>query len=252
MNEEPSEPKPLSKNQQKRLRREDYLRAKKKAKKEQEKIRKAVVRTEKEAARNSDVPQSKESSSNNPVSRTEKKELEIQEYLSICVKSFSIIIDCSWESKHSEAALRSLSQQIMFCYAINRRSASPCNLILSGVGPLLKSKLEKLHFENWVGVQVYFHDALDTSHSADVSHSDHIHERLNKDKMIYLTSDAEALIDKLDTSLSYIIGGIVDRNSMKGATLKKATELSIPTAKLPVKEHFALSATHVLTVSSMA
>jgi tRNA (guanine9-N1)-methyltransferase len=66
---------------------------------------------------------------------------------------------------------------------------------------------------------------------------------------VYLTSDAEETIESLDKNCAYIIGGVVDRNRLKGITYKKATAQGIRTAKLPIKENYALSATHILTVN---
>ena len=69
-------------------------------------------------------------------------------------------------------------------------------------------------------------------------------------RLIYLTSDAEETIETLDVSCTYIIGGIVDRNRLKGATYKKACSQNIKTAKLPIKENLtSLQSTHVLTVN---
>ena len=68
-------------------------------------------------------------------------------------------------------------------------------------------------------------------------------------QLVYLTSDAEETLETLDPSCAYIIGGIVDRNRLKGATYKKAVSQQVRTAKLPIKENFQMKATHVLTVN---
>ena len=66
---------------------------------------------------------------------------------------------------------------------------------------------------------------------------------------MYLTSDAEETLTTLEPDTAYIIGGIVDRNSLKGATALKAQSQGVRAAKLPIKEHVAMAATHVLTVN---
>ena len=45
----------------------------------------------------------------------------------------------------------------------------------------------------------------------------------------------------------YMIGGIVDRNRLKRATIDKAESLSIATAKLPMGKHLKLFVTKALT-----
>ena len=50
--------------------------------------------------------------------RVERKASSIQSFLQSCSENFSIVIDCSFEDKHSEASLKSLSQQIIYCYGM--------------------------------------------------------------------------------------------------------------------------------------
>jgi len=78
-----------------------------------------------------------------------------------------------------------------------------------------------------------------SSDSLEVMHS--------PDKLVYLTSDSENTMEKLDNTKVYVIGGIVDRNRLKRATIDRAEELGIATAKLPIEEHLKLVTTKVLT-----
>jgi hypothetical protein len=50
--------------------------------------------------------------------RVERKASTIQSFVQSCSENFSIVIDCSFEDKHSEASLKSLSQQIIYCYGM--------------------------------------------------------------------------------------------------------------------------------------
>lgn len=68
-------------------------------------------------------------------------------------------------------------------------------------------------------------------------------------QLVYLTSDATETLETLDPNCAYIIGGIVDRNSHKGITYEKAMTQGIRCAKLPIKEHVRMAATHVLTIN---
>lgn len=109
-----------------------------------------------------------------------------------------------------------------------------------------------------------------------------------KEKLVYLTSDSTTTLEAWDRSATYIIGGIVDRNRLKGATMRKAEvrvrstwgacplcgwvdggngsslvltsqqslcgphakqRQGIATARFPLQEHVQLSTSPVLTVN---
>ena len=69
----------------------------------------------------------------------------------------------------------------------------------------------------------------------------------SKDQLCYLTSDSENVLHKLRDDMVYIIGGIVDRNRCKNATLDYANAFGIPHAKLPIEEYLHMTTTKVLT-----
>jgi tRNA (guanine9-N1)-methyltransferase len=66
-------------------------------------------------------------------------------------------------------------------------------------------------------------------------------------KLVYLTSDSPNVLDDLDNDKVYVIGGIVDRNRLKRATIDRAKELGIATARLPITQHLQLFTSKVLT-----
>jgi len=70
-----------------------------------------------------------------------------------------------------------------------------------------------------------------------------------KKKLVYLTADSPNTIEKLDSDKIYIIGGLVDHNRLKGATLNKAISEGISTAKLPLDEYIQLASRKVLAVN---
>ena len=66
-------------------------------------------------------------------------------------------------------------------------------------------------------------------------------------KVVYLTSDSETILDTLEDDKIYVIGGIVDRNRLKGVAMNRAQALGLKTAKLPLDDHLAkMSSTPVL------
>lgn len=68
-------------------------------------------------------------------------------------------------------------------------------------------------------------------------------------QIVYLTSDSPHTLEILSPNTSYIIGGIVDKNRHKGLCYKRACELGIPTAKLPIGEYMTMQSRSVLAVN---
>lgn len=70
--------------------------------------------------------------------------------------------------------------------------------------------------------------------------------------IVYLTSDSPYTLEYLSPNTSYIIGGIVDKNRHKGLCYKRACEMGIPTAKLPIGEYMTMQSRTVLAVNHVA
>ena len=56
------------------------------------------------------------------------------------------------------------------------------------------------------------------------------------DKIVYLSSEAEDVLDTLQPNTAYVIGGLVDHNHHKGLCHQEATKLGLKTARLPIDE----------------
>jgi tRNA (guanine9-N1)-methyltransferase len=108
-------------------------------------------------------------------------------------------------------------------------------------------RLTKVLFDSWIGVTKSSEDYL--ANTTDFSVEPVDSSVSSAKQLVYLTSDAEETLQTLDSNCVYIIGGIVDRNRLKGATYNKAKLQGVRTAKLPIKENFAMACTHILTVN---
>lgn len=246
----------VSRNQQKRLIKEEHRRLSKLKKKEESKKRK---REEKSTDADTTTDNARAPAETGAVmypphdaaAKKERKQKEAEEFAAKCATNFSIILDCAWEDKHNESTMKSLTQQIMFCYGINRRHDCPASMYMTGVGPLVTANLNKSNFSHWQGVTITAEDYIAHPHfSLEPQPEQNEEGSTNPIKqLVYLTSDAEETLETLDPHCAYIIGGIVDRNKHKFATFNKAKSQNVRVAKLPIKENFALAATHILTVN---
>lgn len=123
----------------------------------------------------------------------------------------------------------------MYCYAVNGRSSVPAHLWLTGCQGEMETQLRRLPgFDKWIiekEKQSYIQAFSDQKHN-----------------LVYLTADSETVLDELDLSKVYIVGGLVDRNRWKGITMKKAEEQGIHTAKLPIGTYMKMSSSQVWLV----
>lgn len=123
----------------------------------------------------------------------------------------------------------------MYSYAANGRAETPCRLSLTGCKGEIRSQLEKISgFNNWV------------MHKEEKSYIEVFQDR--KEDLVYLTADSGTLLEKLDISKIYVVGGLVDRNRWKGLTAEKAMNQGIATAKLPIGEHMKMLSSQVMSV----
>ena len=153
-------------------------------------------------------------------------------------KRFRICVDCSFDSQMTTKELNSLSNQLRCCYSANRRSKNPVHFSVSSLGGETLNYLQKIDGfpDKW---------KMRAFTCSDKCFS----EMHDKSKVVYLTSDSNNEINELDDDKVYIIGGIVDRNRLKRATIDKAENLGLGTAKLPIGQHLQLFSTKVLTIN---
>ncbi|KFQ34702.1 tRNA methyltransferase 10 B, partial [Mesitornis unicolor] len=57
------------------------------------------------------------------------------------------------------------------------------------------------------------------------------------DAIVYLTPDSENVLEDVDPSKVYVLGGLVDESVQKKLTLQRAQEQSLRTARLPIREY---------------
>jgi tRNA (guanine9-N1)-methyltransferase len=196
--------------------------------------------------------------------RLAKDAEERQKYLKECKSNFTAIIDCAWEDDHTKLNdINSLKQQIMYCYSYNRKASAPAQLILTSLGGQLNIQLDKVGFKDWVGVDglncdytclldirdatvnkekekddqsVYANNDA-TVHQSESGPDSNLKSHLSSRRVVYLTADSDTVLQHVDNETVYIIGGIVDRNRLKGKTLEKANRQGISTARLPLAEY---------------
>ncbi|KAG8433155.1 hypothetical protein GDO86_017443 [Hymenochirus boettgeri] len=150
--------------------------------------------------------------------------------------SVRLIIDCSFDNLMALQDVKKLNKQIRRCYAENRRATHPVQFYLTSHGGQLKNNMDEYDkgWVNWKDIQI---------------HSEHYKDTLKTEELVYLTSDSPEILNELDESKAYIIGGLVDHNHHKGITYKQALEHGIKHAQLPLGNFVKMNSRKVLAVN---
>ena len=151
---------------------------------------------------------------------------------------FQICVDCSFEGQMLEREIKSLGSQLRFCYSSNKQAKYPVEAKVTSLsGETLACLTNVSGFELW------------STRAFETTDKDLLDACPDKSQLVYLTSDSENTLEKLEDGKVYIVGGIVDRNRLKCATIDRAKKLGIATAKLPITDHLSFEAPKVLTVN---
>lgn len=74
---------------------------------------------------------------------------------------------------------------------------------------------------------------------------------INQSNLVYLTAESPTVLTKVDPAKTYVIGGIVDHNRMKGLCHSLALRAGLATARLPIQEHLVNHCRTVITVNQV-
>lgn len=182
----------------------------------------------------------------------------------------TFLIDCSFDDLMRDPERVSLAAQITRCYSDNRNALFRAHLAICSFGGFLRERFEKVleHFKGWRGVRFLdegFVEAAELTRGwmmgedggtfkgafADSKREDAAEmERLKQEaEIVYLTSEAETVLQELKPFSTYIIGGLVDKNREKGICYRRATEAGVKTARLPIGEFMDMQSRKVLAVN---
>ncbi|XP_049867364.1 tRNA methyltransferase 10 homolog A [Pectinophora gossypiella] len=148
-------------------------------------------------------------------------------------RNIGIIIDLSFDNLMIEKDRFKVIKQILRCYSINRRSATPLQFHITSFGEKSKSDIARHNgYENW-----------------DIEyHEESYLELFSKDKIVYLTSESDNVIENFEEDTYYVIGGLVDHNQHKGLCYRIAKEQGIRHGQLPLDKYINMKTRKVLTI----
>lgn len=252
---------PLSKNQQKKLRRKAEWEAKREERK--------VVRKEKTVARRERKRAAKEEAEANPdAAPVEPKKPPQFHPMQLPV---TIVIDCDFDDLMRDNERISLASQITRCYSDNRKALFRAHLTYCSFGGKLKERFDTVlgkNYQSFRGVRNLDCDFVETAERAKEWMSDseggklagmfskyadlddEAREKLKQEgEIVYLSSEADEDLTELKPYSTYIIGGLVDKNREKGVCHRRATKRGIRTARLPIGQYMELQSRKVLATN---
>lgn len=146
-----------------------------------------------------------------------------------------VAIDFNYDELMLDKDIAKCAKQMLRVYTENRKSSMPIRLHFTSIHA--NSRIEKAldrndGYKNW-DVKIHEESYLD---------------KFDRNSIVYLTSDSDNVLNELDTSAVYIIGGLVDHNHHKGLSLQRADENGLKTARLPLSEHIEIKTRSVLTI----
>ncbi|XP_067133848.1 tRNA methyltransferase 10 homolog A [Centruroides vittatus] len=147
-----------------------------------------------------------------------------------------VAIDLSLNHLMTDAEMSKTLKQLHRCYYLNRRSSSPLQLYITSVDNAVKQRMTvNAGCLNW---DVYYKE----ENYLDV---------FGVNNTVYLTSESDNIVDNLEESKTYIIGGLVDHNRHKGICHKLAMEKGSSHARLPLDKYLIMKTRNVLTIDQV-
>lgn len=211
---------PISKRQMKKLMREKRWHDQRDQRKQRRKEKKLQKRLERQTRSEDGIEES-------AVKRLKRD---------VTPSNIRVALDCSFDSLMALKDVKKLHNQIQRCYAENRKAIHPVKMYLTSHNGQLKKNMDENDkgWVNWKGITVT---------------PNHFSEVIQKEDLIYLTSDSPNVLSELDASKAYVIGGLVDHNHHKGLTYENALKLEIAHAQLPLGNYVKMNSRKVLTVN---
>ena len=260
-----NEPGPtMSKNQQKKLRKQLEWESKRDERKVIRKQKLVAKRERKRAARD-------EALENGELQNRPPSQLSGPKKFSLL--PVTILIDCDFDDLMRDPERKSLAAQVTRSYSDNRKAPYKSHLAVCSFGGHLRERFDNVltHYKGWRGVNFLGCDFVEAAEQAKEWMTDSQHggtmagvfskfdsstygaesksKLQNEAETIYLTSESDYTLTELKPYSTYIIGGLVDKNREKGICYKRATQRGIKTARLPIGEFMDMQSRKVLATN---
>jgi len=252
---------PISRNQQKKLKRQQEWDLKKDDRRIERKEKLKAKRERQRAARDAAGPEA---------AHDAWKEKQ-RAYVPAIQLPIALVLDCDFDDKMRDNERVSLAGQITRSYSENKNAKYRAHLAISSFQGKLRQRFDGVlakNYTHWKGTHFLDEDFVAAAEQAKMWMADETHggklesvfekyasneETVTKAKeegeVIYLSSDSEYTLAELKPYTTYVIGGLVDKNREKGICHRRAVEQGIKTARLPIGEYLDMASRKVLATN---
>lgn len=252
---------PLSKNQLKKLKRQQQWEA---GREDRKKKRKEQIKARKERKRAAEAE---------ALQQKPPDVLSVQKpgHPRPTLLPLTIVFDCSYDDLMLDKEMKSLASQLTRCYSDNHKARFRTHMAVSSFTGKLRERFDTVldkNYRNWKGVRFFDEDFCHVAPLATEwmraerggrlvgRFAEHSEKELDAVKeageTIYLSSDSGEVLTELRPYSTYIIGGLVDRNRHKGVCHRRAMDAGFRTAKLPIGQFLEMNSRSVLATNHVA
>ncbi|XP_035775187.1 tRNA methyltransferase 10 homolog A-like [Anopheles albimanus] len=152
--------------------------------------------------------------------------------------TIAIAVDLSFDGMMIDKDVAKCVKQLLRMYTLNRRAPRPVPLHFTGI---VADGAVQRHLSRYDGYK-HWDVKVSSSHLLDI---------FPRERLVYLTSESENVLERLEPNDVYVIGGLVDHNQHKGHCLRVAQELGVRHARLPLTEHLVIKTRTILTINQV-
>lgn len=150
-----------------------------------------------------------------------------------------LVFDCAFNDIMTKYEIRYTARQLKYAFSENRLDNRPfvmhlCNMNKdSQLWHYLKKEIRNIE---QLPIKI---------------HAEDITEIFPTENLVYLTPDAEDVIQEFDENNTYVVGGLVDKATRTPVTLAKAKRINVRTMRLPLDKYIKFHSHKTLTLDQM-
>lgn len=146
-----------------------------------------------------------------------------------------LVFDLSFSWCMSAADTKSTIAQVKFSYSTLRKAGFPMRPVITSLSG--KEAGEEHSVEVQAPLLLGLRDFEGFRKLPFPIHAEHWSEVFPNKQIVFLTADAEDVLQGVERSTIYVIGAFVDHNQHKRLSLQSAQRHGVRTARLPIKEN---------------